>query len=256
MINARLTHDQLINDQPSEQLFDGQFNPGGKAGHGQSHFRFVKETRCFVGLVNENNRFFGVDQPAHFGAVVEAMYDVAGDFGLVLIGGEDFKRPVGWNVKPIGDSAIRLSGNVRLLKYRDIGHNGSSTERTAEFGESPSDRCGLEGSINKRTQVRLEYAVFTLGHGFLDDFSVDVLTGRLGVWQLEEFFKADRLNRGLNHGALLKGGFIYYNVGDVLLAVMNGGDGCGGGDFLSIGEWRVVDGVCGTGIFESAGLDL
>jgi hypothetical protein len=200
-----MSNRQLIDDQPCEQLFDGQFNPRGKAGHGQYHLWFVKESWCFVGLVNEDDRFFGVDQPAHFGAMVEAMHDVAGDFSLVLVGGEDFDRPVGGAFKSVGNAAIRLAGNVLLTEDGNIGHSGAPTECTAKFGECSSNRCGLEGCIDKCTQIGLKYAVFTLGHGFLDDFTVDVLAGRFGFWQLEEFFKADRFCGCLNHDSLLTG---------------------------------------------------
>lgn len=86
--------------QPTEELTDREGQGGGKGRDGQAIAWGCKEGEGAIGPIDERDFFFGVDEPAHLGAVDKAMEDIANDFGLAVIAGEDLDCPVGGRFKP------------------------------------------------------------------------------------------------------------------------------------------------------------
>ncbi len=166
--------------QPTEELTDREGQGRGKVRDGQAIAWGCKEGEGAIGPIDEHDFFFGVDEPAHLGAVGKAMEDIANDFGLALIGGEDLDRPVGGTVKQVGDVALGITGNVFPAKNGDVGHDRSPTKGTTEFGVGAGDMLGFEDGVDGGDQFTLKGAVFALGHGLLDDLSIDEFAGGFG----------------------------------------------------------------------------
>jgi hypothetical protein len=63
----------------------------------------------------------------------EAVEDVANNFGLALVGGEDFYRPVGCNCEGIGHFAVLVTGNAFPSEDGNIRNERPATKSAAEF---------------------------------------------------------------------------------------------------------------------------
>jgi len=163
--------------QPAKN-FTGAEGPGSEAGQGgEGVGGLVVEMGLLLGLEGEDGAFARVDEPAEFCAVVEEVENVVDDAGLVLVGGEDFDRPIGGNVKVIGDVAFGTEGDARPGKDAEVWDKGAIADGTAQFGEGMGTAIGEGVLINGANESGLEQAMLAFGHGFGPGLTVDIFLG-------------------------------------------------------------------------------
>jgi hypothetical protein len=153
-----------------------------------------------IATVDKNQFFVGVNEPAHLGAVVEAVKNIANYFSLALFRRENLDGPVRGNEDLIDDLAVAIALDAVPGEDSGIGDDGATAKGTAQFGEGTGNAVGPQGLIYRRDKVALNCAVSCLGHGFLEDFAVDEFAGGFGVGQLEEFVEGEGFEEGLDHG--------------------------------------------------------
>jgi hypothetical protein len=77
-------------------------------------------------------------------------------------------------------------GNALLLEDCHIWNNGSGARRTSEFRKSIGNLLRFGELINDATQFPLQEAMSPFRHWLLDDFAVNIFSGGLGLWTLQE----------------------------------------------------------------------
>ena len=128
----------------------------------------------------------------------ETVENVADDFSLTLVRGKNFDCPVGGEGESVGYFAVFVAGNA--FPGKDcIGYSRSTAKGTAQFWVGAGDALGFEYAVNVSSQIALNCAVFSLGHRFLDNLTIDEFAGGFGFRQLEKFIESQRFSRGLNH---------------------------------------------------------
>ncbi len=181
-------------------MADGELDGVGEVGDGNEGVWIFKDKDCVIATVDKNQFFVGVDEPAHLGAVVEAVEDVANDFGLALFRGENLDGPVGGNEDLIDNFAVAVALDSVPGEDHGIRDDRSVPKGAAQFGEGSGNAISPQCLIHCGDKVSLDGAMFCLGHGFLDDLAVDEFAGGFGVGQLEEFVEGEGFEEGLDHG--------------------------------------------------------
>jgi hypothetical protein len=185
--------------QPTEDLPDREFHHPCKFWHRKLLGRLIKYRDRAIGKIDENHFLFGVDQPAHLSAVIQTVQDIPDNFGLALVGREDFDCPVGGDRESIFHFAVGITGNPLPGEDGQIWDDRSAPKGTAQFGIGTGDFGGFECAIHRCPKVTLNRTVLSLGHGFLDDLAVNKFAGGFGVRQREEFFDRQWFEWSLNH---------------------------------------------------------
>ena len=175
--------------QPTEQFTDSEAESFRKSGDGKLIACCFKHGEGAIGKINKDQFFFWVNQPAHLSAVGEAVKDITDYFSLILIGGEDFNRPVRRQGKGVDNFTALVAGDAFPGEDSDIGYNRSAAKGTAQFRIGTGNVLRFKQGVDGCNQIALKRAVFSLGHRFLDNLTIDEFASRFGFWQFEKFIK-------------------------------------------------------------------